>query len=290
MTTSKKIAVLGLGAMGSRMAARLIDAGHDVAVTNRTGARAAPFKEKGATVAATPRAAAEGREVVIACVRDDDAARAAWLDAETGALAALTAGAVAVESSTLTPACVRELAAAAEARGVAFLDAPVVGTRPQAEGGQLIYLVGGAEEALEGVRPVLEVLGGAIHHTGGTGTGALMKLAVNALFGIQVAAVAELLAMLGKAGIDPSAAMGILAAMPVISPAARGAAGLIVAGNHAPLFPIELVDKDLGYVQDAAAAAGAEVPTSAAVRAVFARARNAGHGELNITGVARLFE
>ncbi|MDJ0945950.1 MAG: NAD(P)-dependent oxidoreductase [Kiloniellales bacterium] len=284
-----RIAVLGLGAMGSRMAARLLAAGHEVSVYNRSPERGAPLEARGARRAATPREAASGAAVVIAMLRDDAASRTVWLDPETGALGGLGAGALAIESSTLTPGWVRDLAPAVAGTGARFLEAPVAGSRPQAEAGQLIYFLGGEAEAVAAARPVLEALGGAQHHVGPAGAAAVVKLAVNALFGIQVAAVAEILGLFRKAGLDAAAAAAVLGETPVLSPAAKGAAGLMLAGNFAPQFPIDLVAKDFGYVAAAAADAGAEMPIAAAVRQVYVRAAEAGLGGDNIAGVAQLF-
>lgn len=284
---SEKVAVLGLGAMGSRMAARLLDAGYAVSVYNRTAKAAEPLVALGATGAASPREAVQGCGVVIACVRDDEAARAIWLG--EGGLSALEPGSVVVESSTLTPACVSEIAAEAAAQGVIYLDAPVVGTRPQAEAGQLVYLVGGEREGLSRARPILEVLAGAIHYVGASGTGATLKLAVNALFTVQVAAMAEALSLASGSGIDRQAAFEVLGALPVTSAAAKGAASLMLAGKHTPMFPIELVVKDLGYVEAAAEQAEVSVPITAAARAVYAQAQVEGDGGLNVTAVARQF-
>ena len=289
MKHGQKVAVLGLGAMGSRMAMRLLDAAYTVSIYNRTAEAAEPLAAKGATRAASPREAVLGCDVVISCVRDDEAARAIWQDADTGALAAMRKGSVVLESSTLTPACVGELAAEATARGVNYLDAPVVGTRPQAEAGQLVYLVGGDDEALARIRPILDVLGGAVHHVGASGTGAALKLVVNALFTLQVAGVAELLGLADKLGLDPAATLEILGALPVTSAAAKGAGSLVLAGKHAPMFPIDLVVKDLGYVEAAAKSVSAEVPTTSATRDLYARAQASGDGALNVTAVARLF-
>ena len=283
------IAVLGLGAMGSRMAGRLLAAGHPVSVYNRSPERGADLEARGARRAATPGEAAAGAEVVISMLRDDAASRQVWLDPETGALGGLAAGAIAIESSTLTPAWVRDLAPAVAGAGGRFLEAPVAGSRPQAEAGQLIYFLGGAAEVVQAARPVLETLGGALHRVGPAGTAAVVKLAVNALFGVQVAAVAEILGLVRKAGLDPEAVAAVLGATPAASPAAKGAAGLMLAGTFAPMFPVDLVEKDFGYVAEAAAAAGAEMPTAAAVRDVYARAKTAGFGGDNIAGVARLF-
>jgi 3-hydroxyisobutyrate dehydrogenase-like beta-hydroxyacid dehydrogenase len=284
------ISILGLGAMGSRMAANLMNAGHAVTVWNRNPARAAQLVASGAKLASTPRTAAMGANIVIAMVRDDAASRAVWLDPSTGALAGMSRDAIAIESSTLTVNWVRELSAAAAKLGVAFLDAPVAGSRPQAEAGQLIYFVGGEASVFARVEPVLKVMGGAVHHAGATGSGAGVKLMVNALFGIQLATMGELIGFAKKLELDPMKAIDILGATPVCSPAAKLAAGAMLAGNFTPMFPIELVEKDFGYVVDEAYRIGATVPVSLATRAVFGYAKSDGLGEENITGIAKLFK
>lgn len=287
---TKTIAILGLGAMGARMAARLLDARHDVTVYNRTMDRARELAAQGARTAESPRQAAEGCDVVISCVRDDDASRAVWLDPDRGALVALGENAVAIESSTLTVEWTRELAAAAAKRDVAFLDAPVAGSRPQAEAGQLIYLVGGDASTVETVRDVLRVMGGAVHHCGPSGSGMVMKLAVNALFGVQVAALAEVLGMTRKAGISDGQAIEVLGAMPITSPALKGIGALMAGRTFAPMFPIDLVEKDFGYVVATTSRLGGDSPVATAVRGVYARAKDAGLGGDNITGVVKVFE
>ncbi|WP_428261447.1 NAD(P)-dependent oxidoreductase [Haliangium sp.] len=284
-----EISILGLGAMGSRMAQRLLAAGHAVTVYNRTLARIQPLLDRGATAAATPREAATGADLVIAMVTDDDASRALWCGPD-GALAGLAPGAIAIESSTLTPAWVRTLDEQVRARDAHLLDAPVAGSRPQAEAGALIYLVGGPASALDRARPALAAMAGAIHHVGPVGAGATVKLAVNALFGVQVAALAELLGVLARADIEPARAVELLTAMPVTSPALAGVGALMAARSFAPQFPIDLVEKDLGYLEANAAQVAAEVPTTRAVREVYAQAQRAGHGGDNIAAVARLFE
>ena len=283
------IAFLGLGAMGSRMARRLLDAGHALTVYNRSAERAAPLVAAGAPHADTPRAAVADAEVVISMLSDDAAARAVWLDETDGAAAALRANAVALECSTVTPDWIQALDRSLRDRGITLLDTPVAGSRPQAEAGQLIFLVGGPAEGLDRIRPILSAMGGAIHHVGATGAGAWMKLAVNTLFSAQVAIVAELLGTLNKAGIPPDQGLAILGELPVASPAAKGVGGLMVARKFAPMFPIDLVEKDLRYTVAAGASVSSALPIAAAVQQVFATARRAGFGDDNISGVARLY-
>lgn len=283
-----RIAVLGLGAMGSRMATRLIDAGHQLSVWNRTHGRAAPLVAAGARAAATPAEAAAAAELILAMVRDDDASRAVWLDRETGALGAIDGGAVAVECSTLSVPFVRRLAARFAAAERAFLDVPLAGSRPQAEAGQLIFFAGGPAEALAFARPALEAMG-AVHHAGDPGAGATVKLMANALFGGQLALIGELIGLARKSGIDAGRAIEILGATPIASPAAKGAADAMLNGRWAPAFPIDLVVKDFHVVGVSAAAAGAEVPVSTAAGAAFAAAAADGHADLNITGIVRRY-
>jgi 3-hydroxyisobutyrate dehydrogenase len=282
------IAFLGLGAMGSRMAARLIAAGHAVTVWNRSATAAQALVAQGAQVAATPKAAAHGAEMVISMLTDDAAARAVWLDAQTGAVHGLSAGAQAVESSTVTPQWIHTLHSAVTQAGAHLIDAPVVGSRPQAQAGQLIFLVGGGSDAFARAQPVLASIGSAVHHAGALAQGAQLKLVVNALFAAQVAVLGELLGYIRRAGLDAQATAGILATLPVLSPAATGALRGILAQDFAPLFPIDLAAKDLGYALQAAQTINAPLPLADAVRARFHAAQVQGLGQQNITAVATL--
>ena len=286
----KRIAVLGAGAMGSRMVQNLLSAGYQVVLYNRTADTLEPLLSQGAVYAATPKEAAEQTDIVISMITNDDASRSVWLDPKTGAALGLGKDAIAIESSTLTVDWTRELAAKIGSRGAAFLDAPVVGSRPQAEAGKLIYLVGGKAEVLAQVQPILLSAGAStIHHIGSVGQGMTMKLAVNALLSIQVAALAEMLGILTQSGVASQKAMECLSELPVMSPAAKGAGNLMVANHHAPLFPIELVEKDLRYVIQAGQASGTLTPVSAAIRDVYQEAIAQGYGNDNISGIAQLF-
>ncbi|MCA9701805.1 MAG: NAD(P)-dependent oxidoreductase [Myxococcales bacterium] len=279
-----------MGAMGSRMARRLLAAGHRVVVYNRSPARCAALVDAGAEAATSVPEAVAGAAVVIAMVRDDEASRSLWLDPEHGALAAMGPGTLAVECSTLTPRWIDALARAMADRGVSFLDAPVVGSRPQADAGALVFLVGGEAGELERARPILATMGAAIHHVGAHGAGARLKLIVNGWFAVQVAALAELLGAAGPIGLEPAQTLEILGSLPITSPGLKGAGAAMLARQFAPLFPVELVEKDLGYLLSSAAEAGAETPLSTAARALYQRAEQAGLGGDNLVAVARLFE
>lgn len=285
----QKIAFLGMGAMGRRMAARLLSAGYAVTVWNRTADACDAMVAAGARTASSPSDAARGADIVIAMLRDDGASRAVWLDPETGALPALKPHAVAVECSTLTPAWIGQLAGACEARGVDFAECPVAGSLPQAEGGQLHILAGGPPETIDRVRTVLLAMGTAVHHCGPNGTGAAVKLAVNTLYGVQIAALAEIQGFLRLAGLDLATAVEILGGLPICSPAAALAAKAMLGSEFPAAFPVDLVDKDFGYLTATAAAQGGAMPVAGAASGVFRHAVARGLGADNITGVVQLY-
>lgn len=286
----KNITILGTGAMGSRMVANLLEAGYNVTVYNRTQKHALLLEQSGAIISPSPSHAVKNADIVISMLRDDDASRAVWLDKKNGAMLGLNEKTIAIECSTLSWGFCQELAKHITERRAEFLDAPVVGSRPQTEAHQLIHLVGGDVQALERAREVLNVSATAIVHIGSTGSGMRMKLAVNAIFGIQVAALGEMLCALDKAGITKETAVGILNELPVTSPALKGIGMLMVAGNHAPLFPIDLVEKDFGYVQSFVEDAGVAPIVTASARRAYQKAIGKGFAADNISGVIQLSE
>lgn len=286
----KVIAFLGLGAMGGRMAANLVKAGYDVRLYNRSPDKAAPLVAQGATLWATPYAAATDAEAVIAMVSDDAASDRIWLDSESGALRALKPGMIAIDSSTLTPQWVTTLSQKLAKKGVAFLDAPVIGSRPQADAGQLIYLMGGEEEAVQRSLPLLAVMGSAFHHAGPAGAGATLKLMVNALFGIQVAAMAEILTLIRRLDMNEPAILEILGGLPVVSPAAKNALSMMADGKFAPLFPIDLVEKDFRYAAGLHNGRNDGASLIDATAKLYQQAKRKGLGGKNITGILQLYE
>jgi 3-hydroxyisobutyrate dehydrogenase len=267
------ITFLGQGAMGARMAERLTAAGYNVTRWNRSGA------------AQTPRQAVANADIVIAMLRDDEASHSVWLDPQTGAVAGLKPGALAIESSTLTVNWIDKLAAAIRADGHAFIDAPVLGSRPQAEAGQLIYLIGGKKADVARAEPVLAAMGAKQLHVGDSGKGAALKLIANTLFGIQVTAMAELIGRMPMLGLDPAKAVELLGETPLLSMGAKGAAGLMLADKRDPMFPVELVAKDFGY-----AIGDAHMPVADAALSVFEAATKAGLGDSNLTAVSALYK
>lgn len=287
-TMTMNVAVLGLGAMGTRITARLLEAGHWVRVWNRTAERAEALRPAGARPAATPADAVQGADVVLVMVRDDRASREVWLG-EDGAADALEPDAVAIDASTITPDHARALAEAFAERDRAFLECPVVGSRPQADAGQLVGLVGGDPEVLARVEPVLTSLLGRAVHLGPHGSAAVAKLAVNAFFAAQVAAAGEVVSFLRDQGIEDERWQPLLEGLPITAPPIAAAIAGMAAGAFAPAFPIELVEKDLRYFEAAADAAGTEHPVVHTTRSLYSRAIAAGHGGQNIHGVVQVY-
>lgn len=281
----QRVAVLGLGLMGSGMAHNLLRAGFPVTVYNRTPEKAQPLVASGARQAATAREAAQAAEVLIAMVADDHGSRAIWLG-DDGALAGMPPGATLIESSTLTPSWVRELAALAQARGGAFLDAPVRGSKPQAESGELNFLVGGDAATLEQVRPVLEAMGRRIDHLGAVGSGATMKLINNLMSGVQIAALAEGLVLAEQAGLDMQQVVPLLINGAPGSPIVKGKAARIVARDYTTEFALRWMHKDLSYALDEAADHAVALPTVAAARELYQLALAHGHGDEDFPAVA----
>ena len=281
------VALLGTGTMGGGMAANLLKAGFPLTVYNRTRAKAEPFTTQGARIADTPAAAVKGARLVLSMLSDDNASRAAWAGDE-GALAATELGAILVECSTASPAWVAELAALARARGFTLLDAPVTGSRVQAEGGQLTFLVGGSEEALAAIRAPLEAMSKEIIHLGPVTSGAKMKLLNNFLCGVQVASLAEGMVWLEHSGLDRDKALQVLKSGAPGSPLLAGISARMVNEDYTVNFLLRLLSKDLAYAHAAAAQSGVELSTAANAQALFDRAAAAGYGEKDMSAVVEV--
>ncbi|WP_018276696.1 NAD(P)-dependent oxidoreductase [Teredinibacter turnerae] len=279
-----KIAFLGLGAMGVRMVEHLLKAGHDVTVWNRTSEKMAALVEKGAAKAESPKVAAAGKDAVFSMVRDDEASQRVWLDEASGAIHGMSAGSVAVECSTLSLAGVQTLAQAFRVQGRALVDAPLSGSRPQAEAATLVFFAGGDNDAVAKVTPLLNTMGSAVHHAGPVGSGVAIKLAVNAMLATQVATMAELYKFLQAQDLPVPGALEMMASSPVFSPAANLAGQSMANSNFAPLFPVELVAKDLDYFQRSSPNAA----VISQVKQTFDAALAAGFGDEQMTAVVKL--
>lgn len=281
---NRNVAILGLGTMGSGMAVNLLKAGFSLSVYNRTVAKAQALIDRGALLAQTPAEAAKGASVVISMLADDLASREVWLGKE-GALEAVDEGATLIESSTVSPAWIAELSVLAEKRGAYLLDAPVTGSRVQAEAGQLSFLVGGSHAALQGATPVLEVMSKEIVHLGRVGSGAKMKLINNFMCGVQIASLAEGLTWIERSGLDREKALSVLKSGAPGSPLLGAISARMVNRNYTVNFLLSLMTKDLLYAQNEAASFDVDLKTAEAARGLFEAAIAEGYGDEDMSSV-----
>ena len=285
------LAWIGLGALGTPMAHNLLQAGHGLTVFNRTASSCEPLRAAGARVAGSPAEAASEAEVLLICVSDDRAAEAVLLGPEAGeaAIHGLRPGSLVIDCSTISPATSRRLAEALAERTIRYIDAPVTGGTEGAKAGTLSVLVGGDAEDLERARPLLEVLGSAITHFGPVGSGQEAKAVNQVLVAGSYAAVAEALELAERLGLDRQQ---------VVAALKGGAAGswalehrsTPMINDHYPLgFKLALHRKDLAIALEAAEAQQLELPVSRLVAAMEDALMAAGHGDLDVSALARWF-
>jgi 3-hydroxyisobutyrate dehydrogenase len=281
---SENVAILGLGTMGAGMAMNLLKAGFTLTVYNRTASKAQELVNAGATLASTPAKAADGASIVIGMLADDAASREVWTGKD-GALEKVKQGAVLIESSTVSPAWISELAGYAAQHGAELLDAPVTGSRMQAQAGQLLFLVGGNDSALQASTPVLKAMSREIFHLGPIGSGAKMKLINNFLCGVQVASLAEGLTWIERSGLDREKALSILKSGAPGSPLLGAISTRMVNHDYAVNFLLKLMTKDLNYAQIEAANCGVDLKTAETARSLFEAAIAKGYGDEDMASV-----
>jgi 3-hydroxyisobutyrate dehydrogenase len=283
-----RIAFIGLGIMGSGMARRLVDAGYLVTVYNRSPARARPLAEAGAAIATSPRDAASNADVVFTMVADDDASRAMW-EGDDGALAGARRGTLLVECSTVTVSRIADLAAAAERAGCTLVDAPVTGSKNQAAAGELTFLVGAPDDALERIKPALAAMGRTIVHLGPTGSGALVKLINNFLCGVQAASLAEAIAVIEHSTLDRDRAVEAIIGGSPGSPVMRTLAARMTAPDFSPNFYLHLLAKDMRYAIAEGESRGVPMRTAATALGLLDSAVARGDGDRDMAAVVEQF-
>lgn len=286
--TGLRTAFIGLGVMGFPMAGHLAGAGHRVVVYNRTRSRADQWVERyGGTSAATPAAAAAGAEIVFSCVGNDADLRAVMFGGD-GILAGAGAGAIIVDHTTASAKVARELAAAAAAKSVSFLDAPVSGGQAGAENGALTVMVGGEPEAFARAEPVIAAFARAVTLMGPAGCGQLTKMVNQVCIAGLVQGLSEALAFAGRAGLD---------ARQVVDVISKGAAQSWQMDNRALTmlddrfdfgFAVNWMRKDLAIVLDEARENGAALPVTALVDQFYARIQEMGGGRWDTSSLIRL--
>jgi 3-hydroxyisobutyrate dehydrogenase-like beta-hydroxyacid dehydrogenase len=275
------IAFIGLGQMGAPMARRLLEAGHDLTVWNRTPAKAEPLIEAGARGASSPREAAAGAEAVITMLADP-AALEEVVSGDEGMAGTMADGAALIEMSTVGPATIADLDDRLPS-GVEIVDAPVLGTVPHARDGTLKIFVGASDALYERWLPVLEAMG-TPDHLGPRGAGAAMKLVVNSTLGALQATLGEALALADALSLPEDAVLDVLADS-AIGVTVKGKRRFIESGSYPPNFKLRLAAKDMALVEETAQRRGMRPRVAPAVRTWFEEAAAASLGDLDYSAV-----
>lgn len=266
-----RIAFLGLGIMGRPMANKLVAAGNEVTVWNRTAGKTVD----GAKTAATPREAASGAEIIWICV-SDTAAVEQVLFGPDGVEQSLTPGMVVVDSSTISPSASRKFAERVRTKSADFLDAPITGSKIAAEGGTIIFMVGGAAETIERVRPAFHAMGKQVIHMGKNGDGVAAKLAMNLMIVLIYEGFAEALTLATKLGVDQKALFTLIQSSMVRSGVVDYKMPFVEKNDFSPNFPLRLMHKDIRLMMEAAAESGVELPALSTAKLIYDEAHAAG--------------
>lgn len=281
-----KIGFIGLGIMGSRMAANLLQQGYDLIVWNRTEEKADPLVEEGATKAESPAALAEQVDLLFTMLANPEAVRQTAFG-PAGFLDALPAGALWIDSSTVNPSFSWEMAQAAADRRVRFVDAPVAGTKGPAAEGTLLFLVGGSEEDIAECRPLFDVMGKKTVHVGEAGMGTSLKMVVNLLLAEAMLAFSEGMALGQGLGIERETLFEVLLDGPVVAPFVKGKRALIEKDAYEAHFPLKWMEKDLHLAAVTAYEEEVAIPAGAVAKELYALAARKGLGDLDFSAIYR---
>ena len=283
-TATGRIAFLGLGIMGAPMARNLREAGFDVVAWNRTRARAEAL---GDPIAATPRAAADGASIVITMVVDAPEVEAVLFGAN-GAAEGIDEGALVVDMSTIAPSAVKAIAARLRERGIAFVEAPVTGSKPRAEDGTLTIMAGGSPADFARAKPLFDAMGELIVHCGPSGHGAMVKLLNNAVAATNAAALAQALNVGEAYGLDMDRLVEVMAAGSAGSVMVNLKARPMLDRDYEPLFKLAHMLKDVRHCLDEARDLGQEFELAAVAERLYAAADEAGRGDEDFAAVAEV--
>ena len=280
-----RVAFLGLGIMGHGMASNLAKAGHEVTVWNRTPGK----KVEGARSATTPRDAASNAEVVWMCVSDTDAVQSVLFGPD-GVETVLTSGMILADSSTISPAATVEFAARVRGRGVSYVDAPMTGSKVAAQGGSLIFIVGGEEADIARLQPLFDAMGKKVFRMGETGKGQATKLAMNLQIAMIYEGFAEALTLATKLGVDAGKMIELIGATMVRSGVVDYKAPFILQRDFTPNFPLRLMHKDIRLTLEAARNARVKLPGLETVEEIYDMAMEEGHQDLDYAATITLLE
>ena len=288
-TSDLKLGVVGLGALGRPMAVNLVSAGFQVRLHNRSRTAEGGDDLEDAQRCASPAEAAEGVDVLLLCVSDDAAVEAVLFGAD-GASDRLRSGSVVLDCSTISPAQAIHCAERLSHQGVAYLDAPVTGGTEGAKAGSLTVLVGGDAAALQRVQPVLEVIGGTVHHFGAVGRGQQVKAVNQVLVAGSYAAVAEAMALGQRLQLPMQQVVEALKGGAAGSWALNHRAQGMLDGNYPLGFKLALHHKDLGIALSSAESVQLELPITRLVQQQEAELMNRGHGDEDVSALHRQFD
>ena len=289
MGAEQRVGFIGLGGMGSRMAANIRKAGYALTVYNRDARRTAALKERGAQVGATPREVAQASDVLFIMVSDPAAVRAV-LEGADGILAGAREGLVMVNCSTIGPSDAHDLEARASERGVLMVQAPVLGSIQPAEQGELIVLAGGEQAVIDAHRPLLDTIGKAIHYIGSGEQACAMKLAVNGMLLGSIQLFGEVAALATGWGIPRERVLGMFDGNPIISPAVKQRIKLMYEKSDEEVpFALKLGRKDLWLAVAAGYEAGASLPMLAAALETYSLAARE-YGDEDIARIAAFLD
>jgi 3-hydroxyisobutyrate dehydrogenase len=267
----QRIGFIGMGHMGSHMAQRLLEAGYQLAIYDRTPERAQEVAQQRATVARTPRELAAQCEVLMACVTDDEAQQSVMFG-QDGALAGVHGGSMIIDLSTVSPDASRRLYQAAKQQGVSMIDAAVSGSVPQVEQGSLVIFVGGEQETYQQCKPILDVLGKSSFYMGASGMGTTMKLVVNTLLGLGMQALAEAIVLGEKAGIEKRLLLDVLGQTTVLTPGQKSKLENVKREQYPNNFALSLMHKDFHLVLSEAYDLSVSMPATAAAQQMYTAA------------------
>ena len=278
------VGFVGLGAMGSRIGGRLLDAGNELYGTNRTRSKAEPLIDRGLRWCESPREVAVAAEVVFSMVTDDHALEAVTSGPE-GILSGLQQGKVYVDMSTVSPRTSRQLAERVDSLGAQMLDAPVSGSIPQAESGTLAIFVGGSQEAFATVEPLLHELGQAVTRVGVNGHGLLLKLAVNISLVVQILAFSEGLLLAERGGIDPRVAAEVMSDSSIASPMLKARVPLLLDLPEDAWFDVALAEKDIRLARGAGDELSIPLPSANVADEMLTRAGELGYAHRDLAAL-----
>jgi len=280
----EQLGFIGLGAMGSRMAANLQKSGRRLLVFNRSRDKGASLVSQGATWADTPAAVAEKVEVLFTMLAHPAAVREAALG-QNGFLDRLRPQALWIDCSTVNPSFSREMASEAQARNLRFLDAPVAGSREPAARGELTFFVGGDAADLQACRPLLQAMGNKILHVGGHGMGGALKMVNNLLLASSMAAFAEGLVLGQALGISQERLLEFLMGTPLVAPYLAGKRQKIERGDYAAEFPLQWMQKDLHLAAVSAQEAAVALPLANAAKETYRLAARHGREQQDFSAI-----